>query len=197
MTPPRLPLVTLAAMLALAGCISIGPKPPARLLALSATSPLQPGTALVTDDKRAVAVALPSVPQALMTQRVMVADGPTAIAYLKDAQWAAPPAALFRSLLAETITVRTGRVVPDPRLLASQPDTRLSGQLTRFGLDGPGMAVEVVFDAALTRTGSSTLETRRFAARVPVTSETEVPVGQAVNQAANDVAGQVADWIGR
>ena len=64
-------------------------------------------------------------------------------------------------------------------------------------LDGPAMAVEVVFDAALTRTGSTTLETRRFTARVPVTEEAEGPVGVALNQAANDVAGQVADWVGR
>ena len=197
MTRSRLSLLVAAAALPLAGCITIGPKPPPRLLALAATTPLQPGTDRVTDDRRAVAVAAPTVPQTLLTQRVMVSDGPTAIAYLKDAQWAAPPAALFRALLAETITVRTGRVVPDPKLLAAQPDTRLSGQLARFGLDGPGMAVEVVFDATLTRAGSPALQTRRFAARVPVTSETEGPVGVAINQAANDVAGQVADWVGR
>lgn len=197
MIRPRLTLLVLAAALPLAGCVSFGPKPPPSLLTISAATPLQPGTTATTDDKRAVAVALPSTPQALMTQRVMVASGPTEVAYLKDAQWAAPPAQLFRSLLAETVTVRTGRVVPDPRLLSAQPDTRLSGQLTRFGLDGPGRAVEVVFDAALTRSGSPTLETRRFAARVPVTAETEGPVGTALNQAANDVAGQVADWIGR
>lgn len=193
----RRALLSGLALLPLAACVSFGPKPPPRLITLSPATPLAAGTDRTTDDRRAVAVALPSVPQALATQRVMVTDGPTAIAYLKDAQWAGPPAALFRGLLAETITVRTGRVVPDPKLLASQPDTRLSGQLTRFGLDGPGQAVEVTFDAALTRSGQPTLETRRFAARVPVSAETEGPVGQAINQAANDVAGQVADWVGR
>jgi len=189
--------IALLGLLPLAGCISIGPKPPPHLLALTAATPLQPGTSLTADDRRAVAVAQLSAIQALGTQRVMVTDGPTQVAYLKDAQWAGPPAALFRSLLAETISARTGRVVPDARQFATQPDTRLSGQLTRFGLDGPGSAAEVVFDAALVRPGSTTLETRRFAARVPVTGITEGPVGIAVNQAANEVAAQVADWVGR
>lgn len=197
MTAKRLAPLIIAAALPLAGCISFGSKPPPSLLALSAATPLQPGATIATDDRRAVAVAQLSSPPTLGTQRVMVADGPTQVAYLKDAQWAGPPAALFRGLLAEVITSRTGRVVPDPRQFATQPDTRLSGQLTRFGLDGPGMAAEVVFDAALVRPGSTAVESRRFAARVPVTSATEGPVGVAVNQAANDVATQVADWVGR
>lgn len=196
MKPARL-LALSAALVPLAGCISFGPKPPPSLLTLTAATPLAPGADRTADDARAVAVALPSVPQPLLTQRVMVSSGATEVAYLKDAQWAAPPAQLFRALLAETVTVRTGRVVPDPKLLASQPNTRLSGQLTRFGLDGPGQAVEVVFDATLTRAGSPTLDTRRFAARVPVSAEAEGPVGQALNQAANQVAGEVADWVGR
>lgn len=195
MTGPR-PLLAVLAPLALAGCISFGAKPPASLLALSAATPLAPGADHVTDDRHAVAVALPGAIPALATQRVMVSAGPTAIAYLKDGLWAAPPAQLFRGLLAETITVRTGRVVPDPRLLASKPDTRLSGQLSQFGLDGPGGAAVVTFDAALTRGGSDRLETRRFTARVPVTAELPAPVAAAINQAANQVAADVADWIG-
>lgn len=196
MTGPRPFLLAALAPLVLTACISFGPKPPASLLTLTAATPLAPGMDHVTDDKRAVAVALPSAMPALATQRVMVSAGPISIAYLKDGLWSAPPAQLFRGLLAETITVRTGRVVPDPRLLASKPDTRLSGQLTQFGLDGPGSAVVVTFDAALTRSGSEKLETRRFTARVPVTAQVAGPVGTAINQAANQVAADVADWIG-
>jgi cholesterol transport system auxiliary component len=196
MTRFRLTLV-LAAASALAGCVSFGPKLPPSLLTLTAATPLVPGAATSTDDKRAVAVALPSAPQSLMTQRLMVQASPTEIAYLKDAQWAAPPAQLFRSLLAETITVRTGRVVPDPRLLSVQPNTRLSGQLTRFGLNAGTNMVEVIFDAALTHEGSPTLQARRFSASAPVSAQTATAVGPALNQAANDVAGQVADWVGR
>lgn len=197
MKTQRLALLTSLAALPLAGCISLTPKPPPSLMTLSAIAPLAAGPARSTDDKQAIAVATPTVEAGLATQRVMVSDGPTALAYLKDGQWAASPAQLFRSLLAETITVKTGRVVPDPRARLSQPDTRLSGHLSAFGLDGPGFAAIVTFDAALTREGSPTLQARRFSARVPVTVEDPAHVGVAINQAANQVAGEVADWIGQ
>jgi cholesterol transport system auxiliary component len=197
MTRPRLSLLVMAATLPLAGCISLSPKPPPSLMALSATTPLAAGQSRMTDDKKAVAVAMPSAIPALATQRVLVTDGPTAVAYLKGGLWAAAPAALFRSLLSETITVKTGRVVPDPRLLSAQPNTKLSGQLSAFGLDGPGMAVVVTYDAALTRVGNEQLESRRFTARVPVGSEDPAAVAVAMNQAANQVAGDVADWVGK
>jgi cholesterol transport system auxiliary component len=197
MMKPRLSLLIVAAALPLAGCISFSPKPPPRLMALSAMTPLPAGTTLTTDDKRAVAVAAPSAIPALGTQRVLVTDGATEIAYLKGGLWSAAPAQLFRSLLAETITVKTGRVVPDPRLLTSKPNTRLSGQLSAFGIDGPGFMAVVTFDAALTRNGSEILESRRFTARVPIMNETPSVVAAAVNQAANQVAGDVADWIGK
>ena len=107
------------------------------------------------------------------------------------------PFDLFRGLLAETITTKTGRVVTDPRMLQIQPDTRLAGQVSAFGLDAPGMVVTVTFDATLAHTGSDQIQSRRFSARVPVTSDQPAAVAAALNQAANQVAGDVADWIGR
>jgi cholesterol transport system auxiliary component len=190
-------LLTLAAALPLAGCISLGPKTPPRLMTLSATQPLEAGPARSTDDRRALAIAVLTPVPALASQRVLVTDGATQVAYLKDGLWSAPPAVLFRGLLAEVVTTRTGRVVPDPRLLASQPDTRLSGQLSAFGLDGPGRTVVVTFDAALTRAGTDALQARRFSARLPVAAEDPASVSVALNQAANQVAAEVADWVGR
>ncbi|UAK24787.1 ABC-type transport auxiliary lipoprotein family protein [Sphingomonas nostoxanthinifaciens] len=193
----RLACLALIAALPLAGCVRFGAKPPASLMTLAATQPLAPGNAISTDDAHAVAVMPLSAVAVLGTQRVLVTDGATEVAYLKGGLWAAAPAVLFRSLVAETITTRTGRVVPGPRMLQSQPDTRLSGQVSSFGLDGPGHAAVVTFDAALTREGSPTLQSRRFSARVPVTVEDPAHVATAINQAANQVAAEVADWIGR
>ena len=190
-------LFALLAAVALPGCISLTPKPPARLMVLSPTTPLPPGTIITTGDDKAVQVARLSAIPALATQRVLVTDGQSAIAYLKDGQWSAQPSDLFRNLLAETITVRTGRVVTEPRLLQIQPDTRLAGQISAFGLDGPGNAVTVTFDATLSHEGSDQIQSRRFSARVPVSSEQPEAVAAALNQAANQVAGEVADWIGR
>ena len=192
-----LALLALVATLALPGCISLSPKPPARLMVLSPTTPLAAGTVITTGDDKAVQVARLSAIPALATQRVLVTDGQSAIAYLKDGQWSAQPTDLFRALLAETITVRTGRVVTEPRLLQIQPDTRLAGQISAFGLDGPGNAVTVTFDATLSHEGSDQIQSRRFSARVPVSSEQPPAVAAALNQAANQVAAEVADWIGR
>jgi cholesterol transport system auxiliary component len=197
MKKSALVLLGLAAALPLSGCISLGPKPPARLMVLTATTPLAPGTVITTGDAKAVQIARLSAIPALTTQRVLVTDGPNAIAYLKGGQWSAVPADLFRGLLAETITVRTGRVVTEPRLLQIQPNTRLAGQISAFGLDGPGQAVTVTFDATLSHEGSDQIQSRRFSARVLVGSEQPDAVAAALNQAANQVAGEVADWIGK
>ena len=126
----------------------------------------------------------------------MVQDGPDKVAYLKDTAWAANPGLLFRNLLAETIEAKTGRFVPDQRATGLQPDTRLSGQVVMFGLDGPGAAAVVTFDAVINHGGSDKVRTQRFTARVPVSSETGPAVGEAIAQAANQVAAAVADWIG-
>jgi len=116
---------------------------------------------------------------------------------LKGGLWSASPADLFRGLLAETITVKTGRVVTDPRLLQIQPSTKLAGQVSAFGLDGPGNVVTVIFDATLSHEGSDQIQSRRFSARMPVSSQQPEAVATALNQAANQVAVEVADWIGR
>lgn len=197
MKKSALALLGLVAALPLSGCISLSPKPPARLLVLAPTAPLAPGTAITTGDAKAVQIMRLSAIPALVTQRVLVTDGPTAIAYLKGGQWSAQPADLFRSLLAETITVRTGRVVTEPRQLQVQPNTRLAGQISAFGLDGPGHTVTVTFDATLSHEGSDQIQSRRFSARVPVGSEQPEAVAAALNQAANQVADEVADWIGK
>lgn len=200
MTPTRRPLLRLlpATLLALplAGCISFGPKPPPTLMTIHSAQVVQPGAARTGDDSKAVAVATPTAEPTLMTQRVMVQSGDNSVAYLKDALWAAAPTALMRNVLAETIMAKTGRIVPEQRMLSLQPDTRLSGKLVAFGLDGPGMAVMVTFEGTIMHAGSNQVETRRFSARLPVSAEDAATVGAALDKAANQVAGEVADWIG-
>lgn len=185
-----------AAALSLSGCISFGPKPPPTLMTLHAVSAVAPGTAITTDDHRSIAVSVPTAEPTLATQRVMVQAGPQSVAYLKNAMWASSPALLMRHLLAETITAKTGRIVPDTRLTTMQPDTRLAGRLTDFGLDAASRSAIVTYDATVMRTGSEAIEAKRFSARVPVASEDPQTVGVAIDQAANQVAGEVADWIG-
>ncbi len=189
-------LLVVAAALPLAGCISIGAKPPASLLSLTADASLPGGTARTARDGQTVIVAVPTVPQELATPRLPVHTGPTAIAYLKDAQWVDVPNRLFRELLGETIAARSSRVVLDPRQAALAPGIRLGGRLVEFGLDAPSNSVVAIYDATLARGEKLPVETRRFEARIPVSGQTVGVVAPALNQAANRIAGDVARWVG-
>ena len=189
-------ILTLATTLPLAACLSFGAKPPPTLMSLSAESAVAVGTARSTRATEGVSVAIPSVPQSLLTPRVAVQTSPTAIAYLKNAQWVDTPNKLFRNLLAEVIAAKTGRVVADSRNFAVAPDTRLNGRLLNFGLDAPSLNVVVTYDAALIRSEGGPVETRRFEARAPVSAQNGPAVALALNRAANQVADEVAGWIG-
>lgn len=191
------PILIAALLLPLAGCVSFGEAPPDTLMTLTAELSPPAGPARVAGDGQAVAILPPTVPQALNVLRVPVQTGPTAIAYLKDAQWVEPPNRLFRNLLAETVAARTGRPVLDLRHLALAPGIRLTGRLQQFGLDAAKREAVVLYDATMTRGGAAEAQTRRFEARVPVSDEHPPAVAAALNRAANQVAIEVADWIGR
>jgi cholesterol transport system auxiliary component len=187
-------LLALAAAVSLSGCISFGKDPPDRLMTLTSDATLPAATSRTATAAQTVTVMVPNVPQELNTLRVPVRTGDTELAYLKDAQWVEMPNGLFGRLLSETIAATTGRVVLDPRQFAFDPGVRLAGTLQSFGLDASAMEVVAVYDAALAR-GENGVETRRFEARVPVTEDTGAAVAPALNQAANQIAGEVARWI--
>lgn len=190
-------LILIAALLVpLAGCVSFGEEPPKALMTLTAETGLPAGPAREARDGQAVTVLPPSVPQALNVLRVPVQTGPTEIAYLKDAQWVEPPNRLFRNLLAETIGARTGRPVLDIRQYSLAPGIRITGRLQQFGLDATTREVVVLYDATMTRNDGTPVQTRRFEERVPVSDEHPQSVASALNRAANQVAIEVADWIG-
>ena len=182
------------ALFALSGCISFGSEPPPYLLTLTSAATVPAATSRTAAAGEAITVVTPTVPQALATARVPVVSNGTAIAYVKDAQWVDTPNALFGRLLSETIAARTGRVVLDPQQFSFDPGIRLTGHLQSIGVDSDTMEAVVLYDAALSR-GADRVETRRFEARVPVAAVETAAVGTALNQAANQVAADVAAWI--
>lgn len=110
-TVMKTPLIVMLASLPLAGCISFG-----QACALAADAPgadrAPVGQTQDSGPGRSITIQVPSSPQELATARVPVQENPTSIAYVKDAQWAEPPARLFARLMADTLTARVGRVVP-------------------------------------------------------------------------------------
>ena len=185
----------LCAALALSGCISFGAKPPASLMTLTSAQMREAGATRSAAEGETITIVPPQAARELQTVRVPVRQSNVAVAYLKDAQWVELPANLFARLVSETVAATTGRVVLDPRQFAFDPGTRLTGTLQEFGLDATRMEVVAVYDAALARR-SGGVTTRRFEARVPVTVADAASVSPALNQAANEVATQVAAWIG-
>ena len=189
--------LVLIAALPLAGCISFGAKPPAQLLNLTSSAQVPAGQVQNSAASPTITIAVPAVPQALATARVPVQTSPTAVAYVKDALWVEPPQRLFARLLSDTIGARTGRVVLGEAQSYADPGARLTGELRNFGFDSGKSAAIVTYDAELIRSDCKAVEKRRFQASVPVSAIDAASAGPALNQAANQVAGEVSDWVGR
>lgn len=172
-----------------------GGKIPPTFLTLTPEAALSSDTARVANAGDAVTIAVPIVSKELRSIRVPVQVSPTEVAYVKDLQWVDTPEKLFKDLLAETVRRTTGRVVLDPKQSTLDPGVQVSGQLHRFGYDAAEQAVIVRFDGALSTAGGTRVETRRFEAHVPASSEA-ASVGPALSRAANQVALEAATWIG-
>lgn len=187
----------LAALMALplAGCVSFGAEPPDQLLTLTPVEAAPAGTAISGVPASVLAVIEPGADQRLNVNRVPVQVTGSSLAYLKDAVWVERPARLFRALLAETLRARGSGLVVEEGELGYGAATKLSGQLLDMGYDAASGSVVVRYDAVLQRPDSP-IQTRRFESRVPGVAADAASVGPALNQAANDVAAQVAEWVG-
>lgn len=188
-------LLAAALSLPLASCFG-GAKAPPQLLTLTAAQTRAAGEARGATQGHVITVTVPTVPQEVATNRIPVYVDATTVQYLKGALWVGNPNELFRQLLSETLAARTGWTVLDPSVYTQVQGVVLGGQLLRFGLDPARSEVVVSFEATLTRPQQA-VSTERFEARVPVVGADGPAVAAALNQAANQVAGQVADWAGR
>ena len=192
--PLARPLLVAAALLSLSGCFG-GKKVPPTLLTLTSAAPPVANMNRAAAPGEALTIDVPVVPKEINSTRVPALVGPTAIAYITDLQWVETPDKLFQDLLQETTLRTTNRVVLDPRQASLDPGLTLTGVLSRFGYDTQARAVVVRYDGALSTAGGTRVETRRFEASVPADG-TAATVGPALNAAANQVAADVAKWIG-
>ena len=190
--------VALAA--ALGGCsisslLGGGGKPPATLLTLTPEAPDPGQMARTVNAGQAVTIAPPIVAKELRTVRIPVQVTPTDIQYVPDAQWVDTPDRLFQDLVAETVRRTTNRVVLSGRQAAFDPGLTVGGELQHFGYDAQTGQVVVQYDGALSTEGGTRVESRRFTATAPADGSA-ASVGPALNRAANQVATEVAKWIG-
>jgi cholesterol transport system auxiliary component len=179
----------------LGGLLGGGGKPPPWLLTLTPTAPSPASVTRTAAAGQAVTIEAPVIPKELRSVRVPAQVGHTAVAYIKGLQWVDTPDRLFQDLLEETVLRTTSRVVIDPKQSTLDPGVVISGRLSSFGYEAGQGSVLVRYDAAKASAGGSGVETRRFEARASADG-TASTVGPALNQAANEVALQVAQWIG-
>jgi cholesterol transport system auxiliary component len=161
-------------------------------------TPSVPPTAAVTRQSsagNAVTVRVPVVSKELRTTRVPVQVNAVQVAYVESLYWVDTPDRLFQGLLSETIRRTTSRVVLDPQQSGIDPGLSVSGQLQQFGFDAQRGVAVVRYDAALATAGGASVQTRTFLAELPADG-TAATVAPALNAAANQVAIQVAQWVG-
>lgn len=185
----------LAALALLGGCVSLGGKPPKMLIGLTADKTAAAGAMAGGPVAEALVVLDPQADRRLDVLRVPVQVDGSQIAYLQDVAWVERPARLLRHLLAETIRAKGKRLVFEATDDVTGSKLTLSGRLIEMGYDARSQSVAVRFDA-LREDGKGGVEARRFEAVIPGISPTPESVAPALNRAANQVAAEVADWVG-
>jgi len=189
----------LALSMALSACsvggLLGGGKPPTTLVTLTPETAAPAQIARSVGAGQAVTINVPAVSNELAAVRVPVQVTPTDVQYVANLTLVDVPARLFQGLLAETVRRTTNRVVLDPAQTTLDPGLTVTGELQRFGYDASTGQVVVSYDAALSTAGGNRVETRRFTASAPADG-TAASVGPALNRAANQVALDVAKWIG-
>lgn len=188
-------LAALPLVLMVSGCIGLGGKVPDQLLTLTSSVVAAPGSTASGTVREAIAVIEPATAQRLDVNRVPVQLSDTQVAYLDDAVWVEKPARLFRGLIAERIRAGGTRLVLDETDQQYAAATKLNGRLIDLGYDARNQTVVVRFEAVLNG-ADGRISTRRFESEVTGIAPKVGAVGPALNQAANDVAAQVAKWVG-
>ena len=186
-------LLALPVILSLGACVSFETKAPPSMLLLTADNSVTAGAARTASATEVLVIQTPEVPRKLDTNRVPVQINASSIAYVKDAFWADKPARLMQQLLSETVSAKTGHLVLSEVDAGGKAARFISGSLLEFGVDAATNEAVVVFDAVKITRGNPT-EKRRFEARRPVAAVEATPVGAALNEAANEVASQIAEW---
>ncbi|GEO00539.1 hypothetical protein NSE01_23710 [Novosphingobium sediminis] len=184
--------LSLVMLAALGGCVRIGTKPPGTYLTLTPDAAPTAGAASSGTLGEATVVLEPAAAASISVLRVPVQIDASNVAYIRGAQWVERPSRAFQHLLADTLRARgKGLVVETDRATTG---TRIGGQLLAMGFDAPTRSAVVRFDAMKWQPDGR-IETRRFESTVRGIDPEPGEIGPALNQAANKVAGEIADWV--
>jgi len=187
--------IALSLLMMTSACVSLGTAeaPPAFLVLTPQTSG---GVDAINSSNAedSVVVLIPDVPRRIDTNRIPVQISDSSIAYIQGAYWADKPAKLMQELIAETITASSGKLVLDVAQSSGLSKNKISGTLSRFGIDEKELAAIVRYDA-IKLNANGKIEKRRFEARRNLSIIDATQAGEALNLAANEVAIAIANWV--
>lgn len=187
--------IALSLLMITSSCVSLGnAEAPPAFLVLTAQSTADVETVNSSNAEDSVVILIPDVPRTIDTNRIPVQINDSSIAYIQGAFWADKPAKLMQELIAETITATSGKLVLDVAQSNGLSKNRISGTLSKFGIDEKESAAIVRYDAIKLNIGGK-IEKRRFEARRNVSIIDAAQAGAALNEAANEVAIAIANWI--
>lgn len=134
------------ALLALGGCLSLGPRPPPPrlwVLAGGAAPPAPAGPAGAGRPSPLVGLGPIRLPAYLDRPQVVTRLGPARVDAADGDRWAGPLQALFGAALAEGLraAVPAGAVLEWPWPAAATPDWRVAVEVQRFEREADGTAV--------------------------------------------------------
>ncbi len=187
--------IALSLLMVTNACVSLGnTQAPPEFLVLTAQISSNADFANSSNAEDTVVVLIPNVPKRIDTNRIPVQINDSSIAYIQGAYWADKPARLMQELIAETITATSGKLVLDVAQSNGLSKNKISGTLSRFGIDEKQSAAIVRYDA-IKLNADGTIARRRFEARRNLSKIEAVQAGEALNEAANEVAIAIADWV--
>lgn len=187
--------IALSFLMITSACVNLGTaEAPPALLVLTAQTNSETKTLVSSNSEDSVVVLLPNVPRRIDTNRIPVQISDSSIAYIQGAYWSDKPAKLMQELISETITASSGKLVLDVAQSSGLSKNKISGTLSRFGIDKQESAAIVRYDA-IKLNGEGKIEKRRFEARRSLSIIDATQAGEALNEAANEVAIAIANWV--
>ncbi len=190
----RMAAAALAMMLLLTACLSLGVKKEFAVYGLTLDAPVQEGPVV----KWQLLIDLPTAPDPVSTQRIVLKPGDSAFGVFENARWTDRGPELFQALLLQGFE-RSKRIIGVGRLSSSVGgDLALTGELRSFEAIYPPtgeVQAHIVYSAKLIHYPTSrVLAARVFEQRIRSSGRDLPAVVEAFDRGVEVLIPEVVDW---
>ncbi len=195
----RKPLLaaTLAAMLAMGGCVSLLPKSkPAQLYRFGAEASA-PAAAPAAGPRIGVVLGQIGFPRAATSDGLLTVTGDQT-AYIGGARWVAPARVLFQEAVQRAFQVKSSQLqlanVGDVGPAGAVLNLQVGAFEARYLSPGAPPTVAIVLNARMTASDGRFLDQRTFSVAAPAAANSISAIVSAFNQATDQVLTQLIAW---